>query len=78
MSELKDQMHELYGSIGMFIGVVMTVLTKILIIMLVWDWIVPELFGWESINYLQSAGLFLLIQLLWPNVTASKNEETIE
>lgn len=34
-------------------------------IMLLWNWLVPMIFGLTTINFIQSAGLFLLVSLIF-------------
>ena len=35
------------------------------IVMLLWNWLLPELFGFTTITYLQALGLFLLSRILF-------------
>lgn len=36
-----------------------------IIVMLLWNWLVPSVIGWAVINYWQAAGLLLLCKLLF-------------
>jgi Ca2+/H+ antiporter, TMEM165/GDT1 family len=35
------------------------------VVMLLWNWLVPELFHWSKITYLQAIGLFVLSRILF-------------
>jgi hypothetical protein len=37
-------------------------------VMLLWNWLLPPIFGLPSINYLQAVGLFVLARILFSNV----------
>lgn len=35
------------------------------IVMLLWNWLMPEIFGWQELSFLQAVGLFILCKLLF-------------
>jgi hypothetical protein len=35
------------------------------VVMSLWNWLMPELFGWKTINYWQAWGLFILAKILF-------------
>jgi hypothetical protein len=35
------------------------------VVMALWNWLVPSIFGWHRINYLQALGLFILSKILF-------------
>jgi hypothetical protein len=37
-------------------------------VMLLWNWLLPPLFGFPSINYLQAVGLFILPRILFGGI----------
>lgn len=44
-----------------------------LVVMLLWNWLAPALFGWKHIHYLQALGLLILSRILFrgqPNIRA--------
>lgn len=41
-----------------------TLLLTVLIVMLLWNWVVVDIFGLPTINYLQAIGLWILPKLL--------------
>jgi len=40
----------------------------IAVIMLLWNWLIPEIIGWSTINYWQAAGLAILCRLLFGGI----------
>lgn len=53
--------------LALITSVVVTIISAIIfgtIVMLVWNWIVPDIFGLTKITLLQAWGLTLLIRLL--------------
>jgi hypothetical protein len=34
------------------------------VVMLLWNWLAPELFGWHEIGFIQAVGLFALCKIL--------------
>ena len=41
-------------------------------IMLLWNWFVPEVFGWKAIDFWQALALFVLCRLLFADGRGSK------
>ena len=37
------------------------------VVMILWNMLIPEIFGFTSISYLQAAGLFLMCRILFGN-----------
>ena len=37
------------------------------LVWLLWNWLVPGIFGWASISYIQAVGLFALAKILFGN-----------
>jgi hypothetical protein len=49
-----------------FLGlVVIAVAIKSYFVMLLWNWLTPELFGWHMIGYGQAVGILLLCKILF-------------
>lgn len=46
----------------MFLAIVAV---AILVVMLLWNWLIPSIIGWSAINYWEAAGLLLLSKLLF-------------
>lgn len=62
--------------------IIVAVLTILLItvlsavpVMLLWNWIVPELFGLKSIGFTQALGLSMLCSILFKSSTTTKKED---
>ena len=51
------------AAIGAFVGV----FVKPLVLMLLWNWLMPGLFGLATIGYFKSLGLYALSSLLFKN-----------
>ena len=49
--------------IAALIGTIIGLVAKPLLIMLLWNWIVPGMFGLTTLSYLSAAGLYLLVKL---------------
>ncbi len=43
-------------------------------IMLLWDWLMPEIFGLKEITYFQAWGLFFLSTLLFKGSSSSSSD----
>lgn len=41
---------------------------SIAVIMVLWNWLIPEIIGWSTINYWQAAGLAVLCRLLFGGI----------
>lgn len=49
-----------------FVGIALIALPPFgFVIMWLWNWLVPPIFGWHAINFWQALGLFLLSKLLF-------------
>jgi hypothetical protein len=44
-----------------------------LVVMLLWDWLAPALFGWPQIHFLQALGLLVLTRLLFGGLRGRHN-----
>ena len=55
---------EIFGCLGILVVVVLLVCVQPLIVMYLWNWLVPVLFGGATITFWQSFGLCILIGLL--------------
>jgi hypothetical protein len=51
--------------IGIGIFIVLAIALYILIVMELWNWIMPKVFGLSTISYLETAGIILLCKLLF-------------
>ena len=61
---------------GWIIGVIIIGIVCIFPIMWMWNWLVPELFNGPTITFWQTAGLYLLINLLIrTNVTINNKHQ---
>jgi len=40
----------------------------IAVVMVLWNWLIPEIIGWSTINYWQAAGLAVLCRLLFGGI----------
>ena len=49
--------------------VVAAVFTKPLILMLLWNWLMPSIFGLATIGYLKAFGLYAISRILFGNKT---------
>jgi hypothetical protein len=59
-----------------FVGVVLLVLVAALMslpVMLLWDWLMPTIFGLPEITWFQAWGLLFLCGLLFKSNTAKKD-----
>jgi len=45
----------------------------IAVIMLLWNWLIPGVIGWSTINYWQAAGLAILCRLLFGGIGGKFN-----
>ncbi len=53
------------ASIGLFIATTAgIVLLKAIPVMLLWNWLIPKLFGLTRINYFEATGICLFINIL--------------
>lgn len=52
------------GLLLAFVASALLALVLALPTMLLWNWIVPAVFGWSSIGFFQAWGLLMLIKLL--------------
>jgi len=53
----------LYG-LKMFLFVVVAVAVVGAVVMLLWNWLMPALFGWQTIDFWQAVGLLVLSKIL--------------
>lgn len=52
-------------SIGIGIFIALAIALYVLIVMELWNWIMPKVFGLTTISYLEAAGIILLCKLLF-------------
>ena len=50
---------------GFFMMAIVFAVAVGFVIMLLWNWLMPELFGLNTINYWQAVGLFILSKILF-------------
>lgn len=63
---MKDRIKPIVAGIVLF--VILSVIVSLIFgfpVMLLWNWLIPDIFGFKSITYLQASGLFLLCALLF-------------
>jgi hypothetical protein len=53
--------------LGIFTGAIFWIAALGLFTMLLWNWLMPEIFGLKTINYWQAAGLMALANLIFPS-----------
>jgi hypothetical protein len=62
------------GVIGVILGFVIFCLAMAIPVMLLWDWLMPEIFGLPEITLLQALGLIVLSGILFKSdVSTSQN-----
>ena len=67
--------------IKIFIGILVMYLFISLVVMLLWNWLMPDILGFKSISFVEAAGLLLLSKILfggfnkehWKNKIAGSN-----
>lgn len=47
------------------------------VVMFLWNAIIPSVIGWGALTYLQAAGLIMLCRLLFGNVSSTKERANI-
>lgn len=62
------------GVLGIFIACLAALITGI-IVMLLWNWIMPVLFGFKAITYLQGWGISFLCGLLFRGTTTVNTKD---
>lgn len=66
---------KMLGLLSAFVGLLLLwTLLVTLPVQLLWNWLVPEIFGLPKIGFFQTAGLILLINFLF-NRSGSKSKE---
>ena len=63
---MKDRIKPIV--VGIVAFVIMSVIVALIFglpVMLLWNWLMPDIFGCKTITYLQASGLFLLCALLF-------------
>ena len=75
-----DKLAEVLGTlVGLVLGtVVMATIFALIVgvpLMLLWDAVMPALFGLKTITLLQSMGLILITHILIPSNSKSNNEK---
>ena len=51
------------------LGIIVGIFTKPLILMLLWNWLMPGIFGLATIGYLKAFGLYAISRILFGNNT---------
>ncbi len=81
MNEEKNNKHT-YGFFkvlgGIIVGVLVVALFALLIgvlIMVLWNWLMPEIFGLDVITYWQGFGIALLVKLLFGEIGSKDRSE---
>jgi hypothetical protein len=49
-----------------------------LVVMLLWNWLMPEIFGLKTINYWQAWGLLILSQILFKGISFGDNNNSTD
>jgi hypothetical protein len=49
-----------------------------LVVMLLWNWLMPELFGLKTLTYWQAWGLLILSQILFKGISFGENTNSTE
>ena len=66
--------------LGIFTGAIFWIAALGLFTMLLWNWLMPEIFGLKTINYWQAAGLMALANLILPTgrstINSNKSKES--
>lgn len=62
---MKDFLTALLALLLSILTMILASLIVALPIMSLWNWLVPMIFGLTTINFIQSAGLFLLVSLIF-------------
>ena len=63
-----------------FLGIGMAILgigfafLMILVVMKLWNWLIPDIFGWTELTYWKAGGLMLLCWILFKNWNFGNNE----
>ncbi len=62
--------------LGFLIGVGVVALAFLLgwVVMLLWNWLIPDIFGLNAITYWQAWGLFLLTSILFKSMPGDKSD----
>ncbi|AMO43006.1 hypothetical protein BJD43_gp024 [Cyanophage S-RIM50] len=49
------------------LGIIVGIFTKPLILMLLWNWLMPGIFGLAAIGYFKAVGFYLISRILFSN-----------
>ena len=70
-----NNLSKLLGLLGAFIGLLLVWALLVTIpVQLLWNWLVPEIFGLPKLGFFQTMGLILLVNFLL-NRSGSKSNE---
>ena len=64
---------DILAVIGLIILLIFVIAVYPWIVMLLWNWLLPDLFGFKEINYWQSFGILVLCQILFAQGFFHKN-----
>jgi len=67
-------MNKIYAILLALLVVLLFGLLHGFFVMLLWNWLVPEIFGLGTITYLQGWGLCVLCSILFKSSNTSKSE----
>lgn len=73
---MKSDVLEAIGTV--FVGILIAAATAFilgLLVMWMWNWLMPILFGLETINYIQGWGIMFLCGLLFKGTTTVKTKD---
>lgn len=75
-SFIKKAIALIMAIIVTMVMVIVTSLIAALPVYFLWNWLIPDIFGLTTINFIQAAGLCFLVKLLLPcSSTVKKNKE---
>ncbi len=61
--------------VGVLVFALVLAVIMALPVMLLWNWLMPLLFGLKTITFLQALGLSLLVKLLFPSGSSSSSSK---
>lgn len=69
-------MAEILGKLfGLVVGIVLWILLTTLPVVWLWNWLMPELFGFVTLTFWQALGLSILCSLLFNSYNTSSKEK---
>ena len=62
---MMDKGDKMFWFIRMILFAILFILGMGFIVMLLWNWLIPEITGWKSITFIEALGLFVLCKILF-------------